>query len=121
MTEFLFDTYALLEIIRGNPRYQPYLDSAPMINSFILAELSYNLLKEHGPGTAFSYVDKYAPFSAPIDSGLIKEASLFRFQNKKKNFSFTDCAGYCQAKNLGIRFLTGDKEFQGLPNVEFVK
>ena len=33
----------------------------------------------------------------------------------------TDCIGYILAKNIGIKFLTGDKEFENLDNVEFVK
>ncbi len=33
----------------------------------------------------------------------------------------TDCIGYIFAKQLGIKFLTGDKEFENLDNVEFVK
>ena len=45
----------------------------------------------------------------------------FRYKNKKKKLSMTDCISYFQAKELGIKFLTGDKEFQNLENVEFVK
>ena len=33
----------------------------------------------------------------------------------------TDCIGYIIAKRLGMKFLTGDKEFEGFENVEFVK
>jgi hypothetical protein len=29
--------------------------------------------------------------------------------------------GYIMAKQRGILFLTGDKEFEGLPGLEFVK
>ena len=39
----------------------------------------------------------------------------------KRNVSMTDCVGYILAKQLGIKFLTGDKEFEHLDNVEFVK
>jgi len=45
----------------------------------------------------------------------------FRVQNIKKDTSITDCISYFMAKNLGIKFLTGDKEFENLENVEFVK
>lgn len=33
----------------------------------------------------------------------------------------TDCVGYVVSQRLGMKFLTGDKEFRGLPNVEFVQ
>ncbi len=45
----------------------------------------------------------------------------FRFINKNKNFSFVDCASYMCAKENNLIFLTGDKEFEDLPNAEFVK
>ena len=32
-----------------------------------------------------------------------------------------DCIGYILAKRLSIKFLTGDKEFEKLDDVEFVK
>ena len=32
-----------------------------------------------------------------------------------------DCIGYMTAKRLGVKFLTGDREFEGMDNVEFVK
>jgi predicted nucleic acid-binding protein len=32
-----------------------------------------------------------------------------------------DCISYALANRLGIKFLTGDMQFEGLPNVEFVK
>ena len=45
----------------------------------------------------------------------------FRFNNLKKDISMTDCIGYFLAKSLGIKFLTGDKEFENMKDVEFVK
>ncbi len=45
----------------------------------------------------------------------------FRLKWKDRKVSIPDCIGYVMAKNLDIKFLTGDKEFEGLDNVEFVK
>ena len=42
---FVFDTYAIIEIIQGNKNYGAYLDSKIIINDFIFAELCYNFLK----------------------------------------------------------------------------
>lgn len=35
--------------------------------------------------------------------------------------SMTDCISYFMAKDLEIKFLTGDKEFENLDYVEFIK
>jgi len=45
----------------------------------------------------------------------------FRALNKKRNLSYVDCIGYIIAKQRNIKFLTGDKEFEYMENVEFVK
>jgi predicted nucleic acid-binding protein len=45
----------------------------------------------------------------------------FRKKNKKRNLSYADCIGYIYALKNNLIFLTGDKEFEDLKNVEFVK
>ena len=45
----------------------------------------------------------------------------FRIDNKGKNFSFFDCVGYVFAIENNIKFITGDREFQSMEGVEFVK
>ena len=56
-----------------------------------------------------------------FDSNILEEAAKLKNKLNKRNVSMTDCIGYCTALALGIRFLTGDKEFENLENVEFVK
>ena len=118
---FLFDTYAIIEIIKGNKNYERYLDSEFIINDFIITELSYWIIKEHGVELLDRYVDKYKKFVKRIETETIKKAMEFRYRNKNKKLSTTDCVSYIQAKELGIKFLTGDKEFEKLDGVEFVK
>jgi|SRR3989344_9476210 len=119
-TVFVFDTYALIEIINGNKNYLPYLSSGIVINDFILAELCYNLIKESSVEKSSFYMDKYLEFSLKVPPKVIKDAMAFRFSLRKRKVSMTDCIGYFQAKSLGIKFLTGDKEFKCLEGVEFV-
>ena len=45
----------------------------------------------------------------------------FKIKNIKRSLSYADCIGYIIALRYGIKFLTGDKEFETLENVEFVK
>lgn len=123
MTEqaYVFDTYALLEIIDGNKNYEGYTRSKIIITEFILAELRFNLIRKSGKEFALRWIDKLAKFVVPTDKTVINEAMEYRFNNLRKDLSMTDCIGYFLAKSLGIKFLTGDKEFKNLQNVEFVK
>lgn len=118
---FVFDTYALIEIIRGNKNYLRYINSKIVITEFILAELCFNLLKEYSPEISYSYVDKFANSVVKVDKEIIKQSMYYRLKNLKSKISITDCIGYYLAKDLGINFLTGDKEFKDMPNVEFVR
>lgn len=120
MSSFIFDTYALLEIISGNLNYASYLDDEILINDFIFAELCYKLIRDADEKAGF-YIDKYAEFRKELDAETIKEAMLFRNNNKKKNFSPADCISYIMALRLNVKFLTGDGDFEHMENVEFVK
>ena len=121
MNEFyIFYTYAIMEIISGNKSYSPYLNSGVIINNFIFAELCYNLFRDKMIN-ADDILNKYSRDISNINPEWIKEAMQFRIKWKDRKVSVADCVGYIMAKKLGIRFLTGDKEFQNLENVEFVK
>ena len=117
---FVFDTYAILEIIQGNKNYRLYLDSKIILNNFIFAELCYNLFKDKEL-KAKEILNKYSKYIAPLKPEWIEEAMEFRLKWKDRKVSMTDCIGYVMAKRLGIKFLTGDKEFEKLEEVEFVK
>ena len=45
----------------------------------------------------------------------------FKLYNKKEKLSYVDCIGHCLAKEIGVRFLTGDQKFENKENVEYVK
>ena len=117
---FVFDTYTVIEIIKGNENYEDYLDKKIIINDFIFAELCYVLVRENYPNSG-KYLARYMKYVVHVNPDLIKRAMEFRYVNKKKDLSMTDCISYFMAKELGIKFLTGDKEFEGLKNLEFVK
>lgn len=118
---YFFDTYALMEIIQSNPIYLTYVENSNMIiNDFIFAEFCYNLFRENTKN-AKDYIKEIIPAIVHAESEIIEGAMKFRVEHKKQNLSMTDCIGYIMSKQLGIKFLTGDKEFQNLENVEFVK
>lgn len=118
--KFLFDTYAIIEIINGKESYKEYLESEFMINDFVFAELCYRLAREKMPDYK-RYLEMYAPFMVYPTPEAIEEAMLFRTENTSKNLSIPDCISYIMSKRLKLKFLTGDKEFENMPNVEFVK
>lgn len=119
MNETLFfDTYAIFEIIRGNPNYKPYTECRVITTIFNLAELNYNLKKEKDKIVVDEYTDKYSKFTVEVSIDDVKEAMDFKTINR--HLSIPDAIGYTVAKRLGVKFLTGYKDFEGMENVEFV-
>ena len=120
-TTYFFDTYAIIEILLGNENYAAYSDKYSVLTKLNLFEMYYSVLRDFGENKGKEAFDKF--YDSAVDYGpeVIKEAAKFRLENKKKNLSMTDCIGYIISKRLRIRFLTGDKEFKDMGNVEFVK
>lgn len=116
---YFFDTYAMIEIIRGNPKYSPYTKSAVITAIFNLAELNYNLKKEMSKEKANKYTEDYFDFLVDVSLEDLKEAMDLKI--KYKDLSIPDVIGYVVAKSHGVKFLTGDEGFRYFDNVEFVK
>jgi len=118
---FFADTYALLEIVYGNRKYKDYLSEKIITTRLNLMELYYALLRDHNEEKAEYYYNFFVSFCIAIDDSTIKKAMQFKLEHRKLGLSYMDCIGYVLASDKGIRFLTGDKAFKGLKNVEFVK
>src|SRR3989344_3665522 len=120
MTEtFLYDTYALMELFNKNLNYEKYANEEVIINEFIFAEISYQLIKGNEENLN-EYLSEIEPAIVNPSSEIIIKAMKFRYKNKKKKMSATDCISYIMAKELGIKFLTGDKEFEALEFPEII-
>lgn len=120
--DYFYDTYALIEILLLNPNYNEFLKNQGFITTKLnLMELYYYLLKNIGEKIALEIYDNYLNYCIEISDEDIKEACNFKLKHRKQNLSYTDCIGYITAKNKNIQFLTGDKEFEKMPNVKFVK
>lgn len=119
--EYFFDTYAIIEILNQNTSYEKYKDKSAAITIFNLSEIYYSCLNNLAEDEADLIYEKYKNAVIEIDDKIIKDAMKFRKANKKKNLSYADCIGYACAASNSMKFLTGDKEFQHLENVEFVK
>ncbi|MBI3050851.1 PIN domain-containing protein [Candidatus Woesearchaeota archaeon] len=57
----------------------------------------------------------------PIDNETIMNANRFRHSNRKKELSTADAIGYACAKKLGVIFITGDRQFEGMDNALIVR
>jgi len=118
---YFFDSYAIIELLKGNENYSKFRDFPATISQWNLAEIYYNSIINLVLGNPEEIYNIYKDAVIEIDDDSLKEAMRFRKENKKKDVSYTDCIGYIYAMRNGLKFLTGDKEFENMPNVEFVK
>lgn len=121
IVKYFFDSYAVIEVTKGNPNYAKYIQEEVLITIFNLAEIYFSAITNLSDAAAEEIYDKYKNNLVEISDEILKEAMKFRKKNKKRNLSYADCIGYIYSLRNSLRFLTGDKEFQGLENVEFVK
>lgn len=121
MSKYFFDTYAIIELIKGNPNYEFIKDNVIITSSMNIAELYYSLLLENNQEFADKIINSFNFELIDITSKIAIKSSLFRFQNKKLKLSYIDCLGYILALKNNLLFLTGDKDFESLENVEYVK
>ena len=119
--KYFFDSYAIVELIKGNPNYARYTQEEVTLTIFNLAEIYWVALNRLGEEAAEEVYNQYKPSVIDIDDDIIKRAVKFRKQHKNKNLSYTDCIGYVYSLKNNMVFLTGDSAFEDFENVEFVK
>ena len=120
--KFYFDTYALVEIGKGNPDYLQYKENIRVILSRLnLLEFAYVLIKEGKKEDIAQIFIDYSKFNVDYDDNILIEAAEMKFRHLRERLSFIDCIGYIIAKRNNAKFLTGDEKFRHKENVEFVK
>lgn len=127
---YLIDTYAFLEwFVEGSMDYAPYFEEIEKRTAYttqlVMLELYHRIYHKKGKQQAdfiYSQVRNYFEI-IPLDDHIIKEAGIFRSRmlESSKKLSYADCVNYVSAKKLGVKLLTGDEDFAGMENVEFVK
>jgi predicted nucleic acid-binding protein len=118
---FFFDTYAIIELITGNENYKKYKDEPITTCILNIGELYLHHLRAYGKKTANEWNKRITTKLIEIDNTIITQAMELKLLHRKANLSLPDCIGYTMSKIHNLRFLTGDKEFKGMENVEFVK
>ncbi len=124
MSEYFFDTYALICLIQEKENYLRFSDSIILTSRFNLVELYYSVLQDYNDKKAKEIYLKFKNCLVEIPDDIIFRAMAFRLktkkENKKSNISYVDCIGYECSKANKVKFVTGDKEFKDFENVEFV-
>lgn len=123
---FFLDTYAIHEIVEGRESYKRFSGESRIITAKLnLMEAYYVYLVKRGAVYAESVFEHFNSFCVGISDEDFKEAMRFkagmRRLNPRSNLSYVDAVGYSVAKRHKVKFLTGDREFKGMENVEFVK
>ena len=125
MARFFGDTYALIELLKGNTNYEVYSRADLVTTEFNILELTYALLRDFGRDEAAKVIAVISVKIGvmPTDDSDYLNASEFRLYANRtgKKLSLVDALGYSYSRKLGIKFLTGDKEFSGMENVEYAK
>jgi predicted nucleic acid-binding protein len=116
-----FDAYAIIEVINGNPKYERYKSLILLTNTLHLSEVVYSLIKKVDIETVRKVIESLDFEFIDMSDEIAIQAAIFKLKNKHKQMSYADCIGYITAKINNWKFLTGDKEFEGLEDVEFVR
>src|SRR3989338_10567700 len=103
--KFFLDTYAMVEVVKGNKNYARYLDKEVSTNMLNLYELYFVLLRNFGAETAKKHFQNFKKFRMEVEDSCIFLASQFKLA--KKDVSFADALGYIMAKENWMKFLTG--------------
>jgi len=116
---FFLDTYGLIEIVRGNPRYRRYLAAELRTSVWNLVELYLAILRDRGEIEAQRQFARFRTIAIDPEDGWLFEAMGLKVRRPK--LSYADAIGYTAARRIGARFLTGDEAFRRLPDVEFCR
>ncbi len=120
MAVFFYDSYAIIEYLNNNLKFISYFEQHTGILTLLnMLEVYYSVLADAGSEKADVVLETLLPFVIEPTKETIKKAMKFRYEQRKKKLSYADCLGYQLALEKGIKFLTGDKEFEHIKNVEF--
>lgn len=121
---YFLDTYAIVEFLAGNRKFLRYFESMELVTSVMnLVELYYYVLSRQGEKQAKEAWIGFRAFQRDIVADDVAQGMGLRLRMRAQHtdFSYADAIGYAMSERLGVRFLTGDTAFEGMPNVEFVR
>ena len=124
MSSFFADSYALIEMLKGNENYQSFQSEQLITTEFNICEVGFAVCREY-PASATRFlmtVRKMVVIQETRDEDYCAGAAQRKLATGEgKKLSTIDCVGYSVANRLNIPFLTGDREFADMDNVQFVR
>ncbi len=120
-----YDSYAVLAYISGEKAFAKYFDgqlSGGVLTKLNLMEICFRAAKLHGHEAAREVIDRFSRYLVDFDVDDIAGSMKLReeLMKKRMGISYVDALGYYLAKKMRIPFLTGDRQFAGLPGVKFL-
>ena len=123
-TRYFYDSYAVIAYLSDSPNYRAYFEENDgVLTKLNLIEICYRTIEIHGEEAAVQVVELFAKYTIDFAPRDIMGSMKLRSTLKKdsRNISYSDALGYYLSQKNKLKFLTGDKEFEGLDGVEFVK
>jgi uncharacterized protein len=124
MSSFFADSYALIEMLKGNENYQSFQSGRLITTEFNICEVGFAVCREY-PADAtrvLKTLRKMVVIQETRDEDYCAGAARRNLATGKgKKLSTIDCVGYSVANRLNLLFLTGDREFADMDNVQFVR
>jgi predicted nucleic acid-binding protein len=124
MPSYFADSYALIEMLKGNKNYRSFQSERLITTEFNICEVGFAVCRDY-PANApqvLKTVRKMVTLQATRDEDYCSGAARRKQESGKgKKLSTIDCVGYSVANRLNIQFLTGDREFADMENVQFVR
>ncbi len=123
MNRYFYDSYAVLAYLSDHPSYRSYFEEDDgVLTKLNLLEVHFKLLSVHGGRAARQALQAFSRYLIDFSLDDIEKGMRVRreLRDKDLNVSYADAMGYYLAGKLGVKFLTGDKVFRSLANVEFV-
>jgi hypothetical protein len=114
----VLSTGALMEIIRGNPKYAQLINTPFYITDYTLAEFYIGVMNETDEEKARYWYKKLLFYTKQASIDLIIKALKYVKTANAKEFA---SISYIFARENNYQFVTGDKEFEKLPGVMFIK
>ncbi len=118
---YFFDSYAIIALAEGSLSYSKFQEIQIVTSVLNIGEVYQIILRKNGKNKSDSWFKNINFELLEITPKIITDAIYFRHVNRKKDISLVDSVGYILSLKHKIKFLTGDRQFKYMPNVEFVK
>jgi hypothetical protein len=120
---YFYDSYAVLAYTSGHEAYREYFEEKDgVLTKLNLLEIYYRSLEQYDSKVALDILGSFYKYQVDFDEDDISASMGLRLELKRKglDISYADALGYFLSQKMRIKFLTGDRAFQGLKGVEYV-